>query len=120
MQKKNGQIAHRTILTTKIATRPKNAHAFLNSPCTGDLMLVKPIVIDFGWGNLESALNKVPDSGVVAQSKAATQRRDLVNQYIATFRKVDVGAYDDAKKALRARAERRAGRSEEHTSELQS
>ncbi len=71
------------------------------SQLTGDLMLVKPIVIDFGWGNLESALNKVPDSGFVAQSKAATQRRDLVNQYIATFRKVEVGAYDDAKKALK-------------------
>ena len=71
------------------------------SQLTGDLMLVKPIVIDFGWGDLKSALKKVPDAGFVAPTNAVTQRRDLVNQYVATFRQVEGGAYEEAKKALR-------------------
>ena len=70
------------------------------SQLTGEFMLVKPIVIDLGWGNLKSALIKLPDSGFVAPSKAAAQRRTLVDQYVAAFRKVESAAYADAKSTL--------------------
>ena len=43
------------------------------SQLTGELMLVKPVVIDLGWGNLKSALVKLPDSGFVAPHDAAMQ-----------------------------------------------
>ncbi len=71
------------------------------SQLAGELMLVKPIVIDLGWGDLKSALVKLPDSDFVAPQNAATQRQALVNQYVAAFRKVEVAAYDDARSALK-------------------
>ena len=64
-------------------------------------MLVKPIVIDLGWGDLKSALVKLPDSDFVAPQNSATQRRALVNQYVDAFRKVEVASYSDAKNALK-------------------
>ena len=39
------------------------------SQLAGEFMLVKPIVIDLGWGNLKSALVNLPDSGFVAPRK---------------------------------------------------
>ena len=74
------------------------------SQLAGELMLVKPIVIDLGWGDLKSALINLPDSGFVARQNATAQRRALVNQYVDAFRKVEVGAYDDAKSALKSLA----------------
>jgi len=71
------------------------------SQLAGELMLVKPIVIDLGWGDLKSALVNLPDSGFVARQNAATQRHALVHQYVDAFRKVEVAAYDDAKSALK-------------------
>ena len=71
------------------------------SQLAGELMLVKPIVIDLGWGDLKSALINLPDSGFVARQNAATQRQTLVSQYVAAFRKVEVAAYDDAKSTLK-------------------
>jgi hypothetical protein len=71
------------------------------SQLAGELMLVKPIVIDLGWGDLKSALINLPDSGFVARQNAASQRRMLVNQYVAAFRKVEVAAFDDAKSKLK-------------------
>ena len=71
------------------------------SQLAGELMLVKPIVIDLGWGDLKSALVNLPASGFVAPQNAATQRRALVHQYVDAFRKVEVAAYDDAKSALK-------------------
>jgi len=67
-------------------------------------MQVKPIVIDFGWGNIKSALVNLPDSGFVAQQDASTQRRSLVDQYVAAFRKVEVASNDDARSALKTLA----------------
>src|ERR1700730_3289843 len=67
------------------------------SQLAGELMLVKPIVIDLGWGNLKSALIKLPDAEFVAPQNAATQRQTLVNQYVAAFRSVEVAAHDDAR-----------------------
>jgi hypothetical protein len=63
--------------------------------------LVKPVVIDLGWGELKSAIINLPDSGFVDRRNAETQRRTLVNQYTAAFRKVEVAAYDVAKNDLK-------------------
>src|ERR1700719_4475886 len=71
------------------------------SQLAGEFMLVKPIVIDLGWGNLKSALMKLPDSGFAAPAKAASERQALVNQYVAAFRKVEVAGYDDARSTLK-------------------
>jgi hypothetical protein len=71
------------------------------SQLAGELMLVKPIVIDLGWGDLKSALINLPDSGFVARQNAAMQRLTLVNQYVAAFRKVEVSRYNDAKSMLK-------------------
>jgi TAT (twin-arginine translocation) pathway signal sequence len=70
------------------------------SQLAGELMLVKPIVIDLGWGELKSALINLPDSGFVPRQDAATRRRTLVDQYVDAFRKAEVAAYKDAKDAL--------------------
>jgi len=71
------------------------------SQLAGELMLVKPIVIDLGWGDLKSALIKLPDSGFISPQSAATQRQKLVDQYTAAFRKVEVAANDEAKTTLK-------------------
>jgi hypothetical protein len=67
-------------------------------------MLVKPVVIDLGWGQLKAALVNIPDAGFVAPPKAAAQRQALVNQYVAAFRNVESAAYDEAKRALKSLA----------------
>ncbi len=41
------------------------------SQVTGDLMMVKPVVIDLGWGELKSALVKLTQSDFVAPQSAA-------------------------------------------------
>jgi hypothetical protein len=70
------------------------------SQLAGELMLVKPIVIDLGWGDLKSALINLPDSGFVPRQDAATRQRTLVDQYVAAFKKVELAAYKDAKDVL--------------------
>ena len=67
---------------------------------TGELMMVKPIVIDFGWGDLHTALTKVPDSGFVNASNAATQRNGLISQYVGAFRRVEAGTFEEATRTL--------------------
>ena len=58
----------------------------------GELMLVKPLVIDLGWGTLKSALVKLKDAGFVAPPEAARHRQTLVEQYVAAFRQVEAAA----------------------------
>jgi hypothetical protein len=70
------------------------------SQLAGDLMLVKPLVIDLGWGTLKSALVNLQDGGFAAPREAAAQRHTLVSRYIAAFRHVEAGALDEAKTAL--------------------
>ena len=60
------------------------------SQLAGELMTVKPIVIDLGWGALKSAIVKLP----------AADRDRLLPQYLAAFRHVETGALDDARAAL--------------------
>ncbi|MBZ5660368.1 MAG: twin-arginine translocation signal domain-containing protein [Acidobacteriia bacterium] len=71
------------------------------SQLAGELSLVKPVVIDLGWGDLKSALIKIPDSDFVSRQDGATQRQKLVDQYVAAFRKVEVAANADARSALK-------------------
>jgi hypothetical protein len=71
------------------------------SQLAGEFMLVKPIVIDLGWGHLKSALTNLSDSSFVAPQNAGTERQTLVNQYVAAFRHVEIAAYGDAKNSLK-------------------
>ena len=70
------------------------------SQLAGEFMLVKPLVIDLGWGALKSALVRLKDSGFVAPRQAAARRKTLVNQYVAAFRCVEASALDQATEAL--------------------
>ncbi|HEY2228966.1 MAG TPA: twin-arginine translocation signal domain-containing protein [Xanthobacteraceae bacterium] len=70
------------------------------SQLAGDLMRVKPLVIDLAWGTLKSALVKLPDNGFVAPHEAAVQRQALVGRYVAAFRQVESDALGAAKIAL--------------------
>jgi hypothetical protein len=69
------------------------------SQLAGEFMLVKPLVIDLGWGMLKSALVKLPDSAF-ASSDARAQRQALVDEYVAAFRHVEAAALEDARAAL--------------------
>ncbi len=71
------------------------------SQLAGELMLVKPIVIDLGWGELKSALIKLPDSAFVLHQDVAARRQTLVDQYVTAFRKIEVAANRDASGSLR-------------------
>ncbi|HYM22033.1 MAG TPA: hypothetical protein VEU08_02455, partial [Vicinamibacterales bacterium] len=62
------------------------------SQMTAELMVVKPIVVDLGWGSLKSALMKLPEE----------PRRALITEYVALFRRVESGALGDAREALTA------------------
>lgn len=71
------------------------------SQIAGELMLVKPLVIDLGWGELKSALVTLPDFGFVSKHDALAQRRMLMDQYIGAFRKVETGAPGEASRMLK-------------------
>ena len=53
------------------------------SQLAGEFMLVKPLVIDLGWGVLKSAL-------------VATKNQSLMTHYVAAFRHVETGALAQA------------------------
>jgi hypothetical protein len=65
--------------------------------------LVRPLIIDLGWGKLRSALASLPDASFAASSDAAQMRKLMLDQYVAAFRHVERGASasDAAKSALR-------------------
>jgi hypothetical protein len=71
------------------------------SQITGDFMLVKPRVIDLGWGALKSAVVNLQDSGFVTPHEAAARRQTLVDQYVSAFRQVEADALDEAKSTLK-------------------
>jgi hypothetical protein len=71
------------------------------SQLAGELMLVNPLVIDLGWGELKSALVNLKDSAFVAPHEATAQRQALVSQYVATFRHVEAGTLDEARRTLK-------------------
>jgi hypothetical protein len=71
------------------------------SQLAGEFMLVKPLVIDLGWGALKTALITLHDSDFVAAREAVTHRQALVAQYVAAFRHVEVAKHDDARSTLK-------------------
>ncbi len=71
------------------------------SQLAGEFMLVRPLVIDLGWGTLKSALVNLQDSAFVTAHEATAHRRTLVDQYVAAFRHVEAGALDEAKDTLK-------------------
>jgi hypothetical protein len=74
------------------------------SQLAGELMLVRPLVIDLGWGRLKSALVKLPDSALAKPAEAAESRKKLVEQYADAFRKVETGDAAKAREALKVLA----------------
>jgi hypothetical protein len=71
------------------------------SQITGELMMVNPVVIDLGWGELKSAIVKLTHSDFVAPQSAADDMKMLVDQYAAAFRKVETAAHPDARTMLK-------------------
>jgi len=71
------------------------------SQVTGDLMTVKPLVIELGWGELKSAIVKLTQTDFVAPQNAADDIRALVDQYSAAFRKVEATANAEARTLLK-------------------
>lgn len=67
----------------------------------GEFMLVKPMLIDLGWGTLKSAIVKLPDSSFVNAGEAKAQREALVNEYVSAFRQAEAGKPAEARSALR-------------------
>ncbi len=70
------------------------------SQLAGEFMLVKPLVIDLGWGMLKSALVKLPDSGFADPREAKAHRQTLMNQYAAAFRHVEAATFVEAQSTL--------------------
>ena len=75
------------------------------SQLAGEFMQVKPLVIDLGWGKLKSGLVKIPDSGFTARGEATEQRRKLLDQYVAAFRRVEADDLAGARGGLRSLSE---------------
>jgi hypothetical protein len=71
------------------------------SQVSGELMMVAPLVIDLGWGQLKSAIATLAQSDFVAPQSAADDVKMLVDQYVATFRKVEAGARAEARTMLK-------------------
>jgi len=71
------------------------------SQLVGELMLVKPLVIDLGWGKLKSALVKLPDSALATHAEASESRKKFVEQYAHAFRNVVAGNSAKALEALK-------------------
>jgi hypothetical protein len=84
------------------------------SQMIGELMLVEPIVIDLGWGQLKSGLvctaktfcdtqpvsGYLPDTAFTTPANAPAQREALLDLYEAAFRRVEHGEYDEAMSKL--------------------
>jgi hypothetical protein len=71
------------------------------SQLTGEFMLVRPAVIDLGWGLLKSALVKLRDADFVKPHESAAQRQRLVDHYVSAFRHVEKSDPDGAKSAFK-------------------
>jgi hypothetical protein len=71
------------------------------SQVTGELMMVAPLVIDLGWGQLKSAIATLAQNDFVAPQNAADDVKLLVDHYVAAFRKVEAGANAEARTMLK-------------------
>jgi hypothetical protein len=71
------------------------------SQLAGEFMLVRPLVIDLGWGQLKSALVKLSDSSFAAPHEATAHRQMLLNQYVAAFGQVEAAALNEARGAIK-------------------
>ncbi len=74
------------------------------SQIAGELMRVDPRVVDLGWGNLRSALMRLPDAGFAAPDQAPARRERLMQRYVGAFREVEALAFDRAADALKGLA----------------
>jgi hypothetical protein len=67
----------------------------------GELMLVRPLTIDLGWGAIKSALNTLREADFAAPAKAAEQRKALLAEYVAAFRHAEAAKHPEARIALK-------------------
>src|SRR5205085_3467765 len=86
------------------------------SQVVGNLMVVDPLVIDFGWGNLKSGLacdfryicNTVPLTGLLPDSQfaypevASSLRTALISEFNLAMEYLESGQYAKAKSTLEA------------------
>ena len=84
------------------------------SQIIGNLMVVDPIVIDLGWGDIKAGLQcqisavcttpplsgLLPDSQFVHPESASANRQTLVNEYLAMTDLLEKGRYNLVKRAL--------------------
>jgi len=83
------------------------------SQVVGNLMVVDPLVIDFGWGRLKSGLacassvlcstpstGQLPDSQFMQPSTAPSMRSKLIFLYNVAITLLENGQYAQAKTAL--------------------
>jgi hypothetical protein len=66
----------------------------------GELMLVKPLVIDLGWGALKTAIVGLKDASFITPGEATVHRGALLKMYVETFRRVEAGALAQARSGL--------------------
>jgi len=66
----------------------------------GELMLVKPLVIDLGWGALKTAIVGLKDASFITPGEATVHRGGLLKMYVETFRRVEAGALAQARSGL--------------------
>jgi hypothetical protein len=71
------------------------------SQITGDLMQVNPAVIDLSWGKLKSAIANMKDTAFLKPAEGAAARKQLLDRYVAGFRRVEAGDAVSARNALR-------------------
>lgn len=72
------------------------------SQLAGEFMQVKPLVIDLGWGEIKSAIVKLPDAAFVAAAEAKAQRARLVENYVSAFRETERGEPAKARDGLKS------------------
>jgi hypothetical protein len=66
----------------------------------GELMAVRPLVIDLGWGAIKTAIVGLEQASFTAPKEAAAHRDALLKMYVAAFRRVEAGDLPAARNAL--------------------
>jgi hypothetical protein len=71
------------------------------SQITGDLMKVKPAVINLSWGKLNSAIVKMKDTAFRESAEGAAMRKALLDRYVDAFRRIEQGDVAGARTNLK-------------------
>ncbi|MBF0545018.1 MAG: hypothetical protein HQM08_11315 [Candidatus Riflebacteria bacterium] len=55
----------------------------------GELMLVRPIIIDLGWGKMHAMINNLTETSFIDPKKTATQKTVLLSLYSQLFENIE-------------------------------